>query len=71
MRYSISKFFPTKAIGWVVAQDMWWVVYALIIKPLCGLSCKLRFARISARLKFKMGPVWQLLDTVPDGQLSL
>jgi hypothetical protein len=32
------------------------LVYALIIKPFCGPSCKLRFARISVRLKFHDGP---------------
>ena len=31
-------------------------VYALLIMPLSGPSCKLRFARISAKLRFQDGP---------------
>ena len=64
----------------VVAQDMWrwWrricggggagyvVVYAPIIMPLRGPSCKLRFARISVRLKFQDSPS---VATMLDNQL--
>ena len=50
-----TKLFQTKAPGWPV----WWLggwVHGPIIKPLRGPSYKLRFARISVRLKFQDGP---------------
>ena len=45
------------------------VVYAPIIIPLRGPSCKLRFARISDRLKFQDGPsvaIWQNMSVFQD-----
>ena len=51
----ILIFYSIKAIGWVV--------YALIIMQLAGLSCKL-FARISVRLKFQDGPSVAIYITI-------
>ena len=47
-----------------------WVVYALIIIPLRGPSCKLRFERISVRLKFQDGPSVAILKLVLAGILA-
>jgi hypothetical protein len=40
--------------GWVAGWVAGWI--RKIVIPLCGPSCKLRFAGISARLKFQDGP---------------
>jgi hypothetical protein len=38
-----------------------WLVSSERIMPLCGLSCKLRLARFSARLKFQDRPSMAIL----------
>jgi hypothetical protein len=52
--------------GWVGG----WVVYTMIIMPLCGPSWKLRFARISAKLRFQDGPIMAITSTILEQELQ-
>ena len=47
------------------------MVYAPIIMPLCGPSCKLRFARISAKLRFQDGPSVAICEALGINDVNL